>query len=363
MKIRNVTAIPVRTPIIHGGPPSGFGGTTWDALQHVLVRVDTDEGVTGWGEAFGFNVAEGTATVVRQLVAPLAVGRDPIAIRPLMEDLFRKLHLFGRYGVTMFALSGLDIALWDIAGKVAGQPLHRLLGGAGRARVPAYSSLIKYGDPAVVARLAEDAAARGYCLVKLHESGVAEVEAARRAVGDGVPIMVDVNCSWPPGEAVAMARRMRPFNLHWLEEPVWPPEDFAGLARVRREGGVPVAAGENACTAWEFKRLLDCGAVDLAQPSVTKVGGISEFLKVVDLATLAGAGLAPHSPYFGPGLIATVHLAAARPEVESVEVFGCRLEVDMFGEVDLHRGDLLVPDGPGLGVDLDPAFLKRYVIS
>jgi L-alanine-DL-glutamate epimerase-like enolase superfamily enzyme len=360
MQIRSVSAIPVRVPITHGGPPSGFGGTTWDALEHLVVRVDTDEGVTGWGEAFGFNVTLGTAAVLERLVAPLAAGRDPLARRPLMDDLLRQLHLFGRYGVTVFALSGLEIALWDIAGKVAGQPLHRMLGGATRATVPAYASLLKYRDAAVVARLAEAAAGAGYRALKLHETGVAEIEAARRAVGPDLPVMVDVNCAWSVAESIEMARRLGGCDLRWLEEPVWPPEDFAGLARVRATGRIPVAAGENACTAWEFQRMLDAGAVDLVQPSVTKVGGIGELVRVADLAALRGVEVAPHSPYFGPGLVATIHFAAARPEVEQVEVFGCRMELDMFGDLDLHGPDLAVPDGPGLGVEPDPEFLERY---
>ena len=142
-------------------------------------------------------------------------------------DLQQKLHLFGRYGITIFALSGLDIALWDIAGKAAGLPLHRLLGGAGRDKLPAYASLLKYRDPEKVAARTKQAVEEGYRHIKLHETEEAEVKAARLAAGNDVAIMVDTNCPWTPEQARHMTLKLRQYDLHWLEEPIFPPEDFA----------------------------------------------------------------------------------------------------------------------------------------
>ncbi len=243
MKITAIEAIPVTIPFSHGGPPTGFGGTEWTTLPYLIVKVDTDEGLTGYGEAFGYNVIPATKTAIDTLVAPQAVGRDATQISALMDELFLKFHIFGRYGVTVFALSGLDIALWDIAGKAAGLPLHRLIGGARRDRVKAYASLLKYDDPAVVGRLTREALDTGYQFIKLHETTHAPVEAARAAAGDGVPIMVDVNCAWSPRQAAAMAERLAPLDLHWLEEPIWPPENFAALAELRADWGIPLASG------------------------------------------------------------------------------------------------------------------------
>lgn len=152
----------------------------------------------------------------------------------------------GRTGPAVFALSGLDIALWDIAGKRAGKPLYELLGGACQLQLPAYASLVRYGDTALVIENAKRAQARGYGAIKLHEIGVEQVWAARAAVGAGVKIMMDTNCPWSVDEALAIADRVRPYDLHWLEEPVWPPEDLAGLAEVRRRSGNAISAGENA---------------------------------------------------------------------------------------------------------------------
>ena len=192
---------------------------------------------------------------------------------PLMHHLQQTLHLFGRSGAVMYALSGVDIALWDIAGKVAGKPLYRLFGGEARA-MPAYASLLRCSGPDAVARSCEESLAQGYRLIKLHEITVEAVKAARDAVGPGVPLMVDTNCPWSVDEAVAMAQALRPFDMYWLEEPVWPPEDHAGLAKVRAAGAV-IAAGENAAGLIEFRRAFELGALDVAQPSVTKIGGIS----------------------------------------------------------------------------------------
>ena len=361
MKITAVEAVPVSIPYTHGGPPTGFGGAEWTRMEYLLVRVDTDEGLTGWGEAFGYNCIPATRAALERMVAPQLIGRDPSQVTQLTEELQRTLHLFGRYGVTLFAISGVDIALWDLAGKSAGRPLAALLGGAARQSVPAYASLLKYRDAELVGEIAAQAVAGGFTQVKVHETGEPEIAAARRALGAGIPLMVDVNCAWSPDEALAMAGRLADYELHWLEEPVWPPEDFESLRRVREQAPMPLAAGENACTAFEFLRLLEAGAVDLVQPSVTKLGGVTEFVKVLHLAAAHNVRVAPHSPYFGPGLLATLQLLATRPDIEAVEIFHLKLEQDLFGgAVEVRNGRVEIPTGPGLGADPDPDVLARF---
>jgi L-alanine-DL-glutamate epimerase-like enolase superfamily enzyme len=333
-------------------------------MDTLIVKVETDEGVTGWGEGFGLSTCATTGAALRNLVVPLALGRDAGDIAGLMNDLQHKLHNCARNGPVGFALSGLDIALWDIAGKVAGKPLYRMLGGEVAERMPTYASLLRYGTSELVARNATEARERGYTRIKLHEITVPEVEAARRAIGPDIPLMVDTNCPWTPDEAVAMAKRMAPFDPLWIEEPVWPPEDYRGLARVRREGGVPVAAGECAGTLADFTQLIDVAQVDYLQPSVTKIGGISEMQKVIALAQARGVKVAPHSPYFGPGLVASVHICAALPDKPPVERFYCDLEASPFGDlVNAPGGSMQVPGGPGLGLVVDEAVIARYRVS
>ena len=279
MRIARVETIALRIPFGHGGAPAGWGGRAWSALDTLLVRVDTEDGLTGWGEAFAYSCLGSVKAAVDGMVAPIAVGRDAGDIAGLMRELQQALHLFGRYGITMFALSGLDIALWDLAGKAAGLPLCRLLGGAAGRQIPAYASLFRYGDPERVAERTRRAIAEGYRYVKLHETAEREVRAARETAGEGFPLMLDTNCPWTAEEARRMAARLAPYDLHWLEEPIFPPDDVVALARLRREAGVPLASGENACTAVQFRDLLAAGAVDYVQPSVTKVGGVTEFVR------------------------------------------------------------------------------------
>jgi D-galactarolactone cycloisomerase len=361
MKITAVETMLVRIPYRQSGPPTGFGGKIWTTLDTLLVRVDTDAGVTGWGEAFGYNINEGTKATIDTLIAPLCIGRDAAAIGELTAELQKKLHLFGRGGPATYGLGGIDIALWDIAGKCAGLPLHRLFGGAARRQLRAYASLLRYHDPAVTAKLAAEAVERGYRHVKLHEIEVAPVASARAAVGPSVALMVDTNCPWSLAEAVEMARRLAPYDLFWLEEPIWPPEDFSALARLRRSAPMPLAAGENAASTLQFAQMFRAGAVDVAQPSVTKIGGITELRKVATLAEAANLRLVPHSPYFGPGLLATLHVAAAAAQEMLIERLYVDLEAPLFGDlVTATDGLMAVPEGPGLGCDPDPAVIARH---
>ena len=361
MIIADVRAIPLQIPFSSGGPASELNGQKWFGLDYVLVRVEMDDGTVGWGDAFAYHCREAVHMAVEKMVAPIAVGQDAEDIAALMTDLQRRLHLFGRYGVTMFALSGLDIALWDAAGKAAGLPLCRIMGGQVRNDIPGYSSLFNYSDPELVAEKTKQSIDEGYSHVKLHETGVGEVAAAREAAGTDIPIMVDTNCAWAPGKAKRMALAFQDFDIHWLEEPIFPPEDFAALAQLRVETGIAVATGENACTAFQFKQMIDAGAADYIQPSVTKVGGITEARKVAVLAETHGVSMMPHAPYFGPGFLATLHLMASVPNSGLAEWFYLEREACLYGgAIAPNNGMFSVPDGPGLGMEPDADVLKDY---
>jgi L-alanine-DL-glutamate epimerase-like enolase superfamily enzyme len=360
MKITRVETVVLNLPMLIDGATPMLGGRARTSIDMLLVRVDTDDGVTGWGEAFGHRIFPATRAAIDTLLGPLCVGRDAGQVLALGDDLQRVLHGVGRSGPAIYALSGLDIALWDIAGKVAGLPLYRLLGGSPRADLPAYASLLRYGQARAVAHYTEQALARGYRHIKLHEITVPEVEAARGVAGPAVPIMVDTNCPWTVAQALEMARRLAPLDLHWLEEPVWPPENLAGLAEVRARGGIATAAGENYGTAWEFRRAFEAGALTYAQPSVTKIGGVTEMRRVMALADAFGVPVVPHSAYFGPGLLASIHCIAALAPDSLVERFYCDFAANPLGEAIHPRdGRIAVPQGPGLGVDPDPGLLGR----
>ena len=363
MKITHVEPMLVALPYEHGAPKPALGsGAVRTLMDAVYIRVDTDEGITGWGEAFGFGACAMSLYAAQTVVAPLAVGRDPSNIPALMTDLLRRVQGMALNGPVRFALSGLDIALWDIAGKVAGEPIHRLLGGDGtRTRIPAYASLLRTQDAGHVANISAEAASRGYRHIKLHEKTVEEVAAARHAVGPEIALMLDTNCHWNPDVAVEMAKKLQEHDLMWLEEPVSPPDDFDGLKRVRREGGVKVAAGENLGTVNDFRRIIEAEAVDYVQPDVSKIGGITELWKAVQFADARGANLEPHSPLYGPGLIATQHVIAAMKRDAMCEYYFCDLGASPMGDAILATdGFMEVPEGPGLGVAVDLKVIEQY---
>jgi D-galactarolactone cycloisomerase len=359
MKISAISTMLIHIPYETGGATQ-LGGQSWTHMAILLVKVETDDGLTGWGEGFGHAIAAATKVTLDTMVAQHFIGRDPSDISGLMAEMFQKLHLFGRNGSVIYALSAIDIALWDIAGKRAGLPLHMLLGGAQRREIEAYASLLRYGEPALVAQNAARAVADGYRSIKIHEIDVPQVRAAREAIGADTALMCDTNCPWTVSRAIEMVEALKPLRLHWLEEPVWPPEDHQGLARVRRSG-TPIAAGENAAGLHDFRHMLEAEAIDIAQPSVTKIGGISEMRKIAALTEAFGARLVPHCAYFGPGFLASLHIVASLARPPLLERLYLRLEANPFGSlVEPKAGKIAIPTGPGLGCDPDMTIVERY---
>lgn len=359
-KITSIEAIPLRIPFDHWASPPMFAGRPRTTLDTVLIRVTTDDGVVGWGEAYG-SFWSAVVDAIDQWVAPLAIGQklDDVDLPARLE---KTLHNLGRAGATIHAISGLDIALWDIRGKAAGVPVSTLLGGRRRDRIEVYASLLQYGgDADQIKRVVDRALGEGFRQIKLHECTAAAVRAARVAAGAGVPLMVDTNCAWSRVEAIEGVSEMASSQLLWVEEPIWPPEDFASLAALREATGVATAIGENASNALDFEKMLAASCVDYVQPSVIKIGGLTPLWRICEEAEAAGAICVPHSPFFGPGYLATVHVLAAKKRESALERFYCDLAFDPCGNaVPIRRGFIDVPDGPGLGVDLDMEIVARY---
>jgi len=362
VKITSVRAIPLAVPLRETAPvASAWAGR---ASKQILVEVRTDGGLTGWGEAFAYGVPLAVCNVIEEGLAPIVTGQDPTAIEALVDRMHRALMIWGRRGLAMMAVSGVELALWDLAGKARGVPVHALLGGLVQRSVRAYASLPRYDSPSDVARAAAAMVGQGFSAIKLHQTDVASVAAAREAVGDGVELMLDTNCPWTVEEAVAMARRLEPYRLRWLEEPVWPPEDYAGLARVRAATATPIASGENEATVFGFREILRAGAADVVQPSITKVGGLLELKKIAILAAAANVTLVPHSYYYGPGLAATLHAVACTPGVPYVEYGAGELVPSlMLTPLRCVDGRVGVDDRPGLGADPDPDVIARHPYS
>ena len=363
MQITEADVVRLSIPFTDGGKGEGLFHSRWRSLDFVLLRLKTDDGLVGWGEAFSYFCAEAVASLTRSAILPHLIGRDPRDPGPILDDLRHALHITGRYGITMFCISAADIALWDLAAKAEGVSLATRIGGRKRADVPAYASLVRYADDKLIARMTDKAVAEGYRTIKLHEIELGHIRAGREAAGRDVAVTVDVNCNWSLQQTLDWAPELGQMGLMWLEEPIFPPEDFATLARIRRETGLAIATGENACTEYQFAEMVRAGAADWIQPSVTKIGGISETQAARRHAREAGVRVAQHSPYFGPGYLASLQLLAAAEEEELFEYLYVDREADIFGDMPLPRnGRVAIPDGPGLGLDPDPAMLERFTI-
>lgn len=358
MKIKSIETLRVAIPADADGPT----GDNWAKVEALILRIETGEGLVGWGEAFGHAAIAVTEAALKTMIAPWFIGKEVDDIEKLMQMAQRAFHTFGRGGPVLYALSGIDIALWDIAAKRAGQPLFRLLGG-NDGRIKLYASLLPYNANAdAIQRNSRKARDLGFAIVKLHETTIPAFMAARESIEPSVPVALDVNCPWTADEAREMARAIKGRGFHWLEEPVWPPENFAGLAAVRREG-VPIAGGENVGTPLEFQRAFEAGAFDIAQPSVTKIGGISVMRRVGALADARGVRVIPHCFYWGPGYLATAHFAAARPDRPPVETMFVKFAARPYPLLDTGKGELALPESPGLGFEPDQAVIANYLVS
>ncbi|MDB5789360.1 mandelate racemase/muconate lactonizing enzyme family protein [Caballeronia mineralivorans] len=367
MKIASIESIPLRIPFTAGGMSDAavWGIAGLQTVDSLIVKITSDTGVVGWGESFGFTAIPAVKVVIDSILAPEMIGRDATQLEKQMLDLQKKFHIFGRSGAFIYGLSAIDIALWDIAGKVARQPVYQLLGGSDTVSLPAYASLIRYSDPGLVRKNVRRALDSGFRHLKLHEIDIDCVRAAREAAGDDVEIMLDVNCPWSVREALDMTERLRSLKLRWLEEPVWPPENYSGLAQVRQQGGIPVAAGENASTLMDFQHLLEAKAVDFIQPSSAKMGGLTELRKVFVLANAHNVTVMVHTFYDGPGLLANVHASAALGGPGAmVEWRYFDLEAQLYGDAIIPKnGAIAVPQDPGLGLEPDADVISEFRLS
>jgi D-galactarolactone cycloisomerase len=363
MKITAVETYWTQTPFDMGAKPKVLGGLSWQSMNIVWLRISTDAGIDGWGEAFGHASAAASLAVLDTQLAPAILGQDARDIAGLRHRISQAFHLYGCNGPHAFALSAMDIALWDIAGKLANQPLWRLLGGSPPETLRSYASLLRFGAADQVASACERAAARGYRDIKLHEITLPEITAARDALGESAKLMVDVNCPWTVWQALDMARDLEELDLTWLEEPVWPPGDHEGMSRVRLEGGIPISAGENSAGLHDFRAAFEAGAQDIAQPSVTKIGGPSAMVEVAALTKAFSVRLVPHNAYFGAGYLASLHVNAALAPDAPFERLFVDLEASPYHDlVEAKGGHVTVPTGPGLGRDPDMAVLQRYLV-
>lgn len=372
MKIASIDVMRVAIPFDAQRQAPEQQETTFNAassslhrMETLLIKISCDNGLCGWGEAFGHLANPVTEQALCTLIAPIFIGQplpdSPQAIADVMQQAEQALHAFGRSGPVRYALSAVDIALWDALGQRQNRPLWQLLG-ASRQRIERYASLVSYdNDPAAVARQVRRAWDEGFTTLKLHETTFAAIQAARTALPEQAELMVDVNCPWTREQATQQAHELRGLQLGWLEEPIWPPDDYQGLAQLKRVG-VPLAAGENVDGDWGFIHLLENGAVDVAQPSVAKVGGISAALRVFAAAQQYRVRVVPHCFYYGAGMLATAHLVALLPDEVKMEVPWIAFEADLYPAFP-QEVTFTLSSRPGLGYAPDDEVLRHYRLS
>jgi D-galactarolactone cycloisomerase len=340
----------------------------------VVVKVTTDEGVVGWGESHHGRSPGAVAHHVNTTLRQLVVGLDAADVVGVWARIYRfQLGSHGLGAATAIAMSGLDMALWDVRGKVTGWPLYRLLGGAARA-VPAYAGGVSLGyqEPAALVEEARAVVAQGYRALKLRvgdtpERDLARVAAVRRALGDDVVILTDANT----GYTLADARRAMPgleaHGVGWLEEP-FPPHDHRAYAQAATFARVPLAAGENHYTRFEFHRLVEDRAVTILQPDLSKTGGVTEALRIAALASAWKLPIHPHSSMTGLNMAATIHLLAA---IDNAGYFEGDVSRDNFFRDRLvhpapytldAEGCVRPLEKPGLGLEVDEEFLRRHPV-
>ena len=374
MRIESIETVMLRAELEQ---PFGWSQFWTNTRSTTLVRVRTDDGIEGLGECFG--PPESAKAIIDGLYAPKLVGRDPLDTEVIWTDLYQLLRQHGQKGLSIQALSGVDIALWDIKGKALGLPVYKLMGGAYRDEAVAYATGMYFTEGSwVETRLAEEAAGyvgRGFGYVKMKvgmgvEADTVNVRAVREAVGPDIGLMADANYGYNVNDALRLGRELERQGLLWFEEPV-PPEDLDGYCELRAALDIPIAGGEAEFTRYGARELIRRRAVDILQPDVCAGGGLTEGKRMADLAHLHNIPCMPHVWGTNIGLAASLHFAATiAPTPPSLYAEGPLFEhdstphplrdaltVESFPAVD---GVVRVPDGPGLGVTVNEEAVERF---
>jgi len=388
MKITNVRSWIVKIPWDHN-PGTGVVRHPGERA-FIFVQVDTDAGITGWGEVTTYPgpVANRAVAAYINEIGEWLRGEDPSQIEAIWQKTFRAMTYVGTRGATTAAISAVDIALWDIRGKVLGQPIYNLLGGPVRDRIALYCHPYGNESPETIVPAAKEIKATGFKAFKmdpmiphLHVGNAsyldgeldAEVEAkaldtlaaAREAVGPNFEILIDAHGLYNVPAAVRLANKMAEYNIHWFEEPV-PPESWKALKQVKEQVATPICTGERLHTRWEFVPIFEGGLADFVMPDVTWTGGISELKKI---ATMAEAYYIPISPHDASGpvnVLAGAQVMMTVPNFYKLECHrydfsGYNILVDQ--PLDVREGCLHLTDRPGLGIELNRETLEKYEVA
>lgn len=382
MKITEIAAHCLVSPLVQ---PFAFSQGWVNERTCTLVEIQTDDGLTGWGEAFGQGLEppQISAAAIEHALAPLLLGEDPTSIEVLWHKMYHQCRDFGRKGSVMAAISAIDTALWDITGQAYGQPIHKLLGGPFRTEVQPYATgFYRINGQGEAERLADEARqhiASGFKLMKIKlgfgvDDDIAVMNAIGQAIeGHGVTLMVDTNHAYGLNEALRLGLALEPFNLRWYEEPVVP-EDLQGYAKLRDRLSMPIAGGENEHSLFGYRQLFEQQCVDVAQPDIGSCGGITAARHITALAQSHGIAVNPHVWGSAVAQMASLQVLASLP-VPHHSLFAQEpiLEYDLSEHpfrqdlvehpLSMNNGMVKIPSAPGLGLTINRDLIERFRVN
>ena len=375
MKITKVEAIPIRQK----GKIEAINDSSQDG---VIIKVSTDEGIVGYGEV------DSAPWVVKSIIespashrmaiglAKIVVGQDPYEVEKIWNDMYKYSIFYGQHGVTIHAMSGIDIAIWDIIGKAENKPIWKLLGGKYRDKVKAYASTLMPYTPEEAYQETKKLVEQGYKTIKLGWGGFEQdentqvklVKAARQAAGEDVDLLFDIG--FLPSEhltidapsRIELVKRFEEYHPYAIEEPLWP-HDYEGYGRLSENTNTRIVCGENETTVYGFKQLIEIGKVAFVQPDISRCGGFTQAKKIATLAETHSINVVPHCWSSGIVEAAALNLIAAIPNANLLEydVYPTQLRFDIVPEdIKIKDGYAYIPDGPGLGITVSEEAIEKY---
>ena len=386
MKIRDIKSYVLKYDL---NQELGFSQSYFNSRTAHIVEVFTDEGVTGIGEVFGSgNIALGNSAIIDKVIKPMIIGDNPLYTESIWHKVYNNLRDHGQKGMPIQCLSGVDIALWDIIGKVYGKPLYVLLGGKFRNNIKVYGYGMLFRKVKDLAQSFAEEAVKlkemGFDAIKMKigkspEEDIILVESVRNAIGYNIKLMVDANHAYNTSVSIPLGRELERLKVYWFEEPV-APEDIEGYLETKNSLDIPIAGGECEFTRWGFKNLISNRCVDILQPEVCACGGITEFRKIVAMASSWGIPIVPHVWGSSIAIAVNIHIIASLPDVPGAfspvepmleydttpNIFREKLSVEPINVLDnvkKNKGYIEILEKPGIGIELERRLLKHYKIN
>lgn len=340
MKIKKIETVIVNVEFFHG-----------NIRQQLFIKITTDEGLTGIGEAWTGAPPQPVEAAISSVFKPLLLGKNCDQIEPLWNTMHKHAYRYGTEGVIMCAISGIDLALWDLHGKHHEVPVANLLGGKIKDQVRVYASFPALRSARLLTKNLQRIQADGFTAVKLHDLDEKLIALARKVLGDKFTIMLDPSGAWSMSKAEEMAHRLEKYELLWIEEPLFPMQDHKALNLLSSNTNASYAAGENEFNLAGYQRLMESGAVDYIQPELSKMGGLTTARKLADLAESLGYTLCPHCYTMGPAFYAALQLGVTRNNMDWHELkwLPSGLQTKVVSPVKVIEGYVKLPNRPGLG--------------